>query len=166
MNQWSTSSLQHNRMHKAFLSIIHGQYYQNPLKAQLKEHLPDHLHQLIFTIFYHIDQAVLSIKTCPVTTLKLCKKFISKYRYIWVYIRFSCTLLKVGRILIDQQFYLSFLTSFLKTGLTSTYFSAEGKGQLDNALLKVMIYEKSYNIFIFFDYFNGYFNHLKSFLGI
>ena len=70
MNQWSTSSLQHNRMHKAFLSIIHGQYYQKPLKAQLKEHLPDHLHQLIFTIFYHIDQAVLSIKACPVTTLK------------------------------------------------------------------------------------------------
>ena len=42
-----------------------------------------------------------------------------------------------GRILIDLQFSLPDLSSFLKTGLTSAYFKPVGKEELDRELLKL-----------------------------
>ena len=41
----------HTCTHKALLLRIHGQYNQEIFKDQLEENLPDHLHQLTFTIF-------------------------------------------------------------------------------------------------------------------
>ena len=57
-------------MLKALLLIINGQYNRKILKDQLEDHLPDHLHPVTCSFFYHWDQAVLSIKTFSKTTLE------------------------------------------------------------------------------------------------
>ena len=91
--------------------------------------------------------SIMVIKQC--WTLKPFRKphwnfenSLSKYGYIWLYIRLSYTWLKVERILIGLYFFLSVLPSFFKTGLTSAYFNAVGKVKLDNELLKLWCMKK------------------------
>ena len=55
----------------------------------------------------------------------------------------SYTLLKVGRTLIDLQFFLSVLSYFSKAGLTSAYFNAVEKVELDNELLRLWYIKKA-----------------------
>lgn len=83
------------------------------------------------TDLYHFS--IISIKQC--WALKPIRKphwnfgySLSKCRYIWVYISFSYTLRKVGRILVGHWFSLSVLTYFLITVLTSAYFKTVRKG--------------------------------------
>ena len=56
--------------------------------------------------------------------------------------QFSCTLLKIGRILKMLQFLRLVLPSFLKSNLASVYLNAMGKVKLGNKILKLRCIKK------------------------
>ena len=76
---------------------------------------------------------------------------LSKYGYIWLSLLY--TLLKVGRILIGLQFSLSFLSSFLKKGLTSVDFNTVGHWNLTMSYWSYDAWKKL--VFTFCDYLTG-----------
>ena len=72
------------------------------------------------------------------------EKSLWKYGYIWLYTSHSYFMLTIGREYLSiYSFQLSVFSSFLRTGLTSAYFNAVEKVELDKELLKVWCIKKA-----------------------